>query len=147
MIPSFAPTAGREPRDGIGRFYEVARVATVATIIPSTVDSLATVAIGKDPVAAPMSLTKQGSSRAGHRGHRPTTDIKNPSVVIDTGNEQRVARSILSFEVVRVARVATRLFHQRLIRSHLSFATGHGGYRFLLAPQYLDRRSRAPPQG
>jgi hypothetical protein len=132
---------------GLVRSHEVARVATVATIASSTLELLATVAIAEKPVAPAKISVGQGSSHPGHRGHRQRTYIRNPSVLIGIQNGRRVARSILSFEMARVARVATRLCRQGLNRGHPIFGGGQGGHCLPHTVLHSDRRSRAPPGG
>ena len=112
------------------------RVAPVAPVAPTDArrPSLgATRASAEHAVAPPKSLAAKGRSQRGHRGHLRSMGYRNPV----SSNRGRVARSILCFEIGRVAPVASRLISQWFSRGHLNFAGGPGG------PSTC--RARAPP--
>lgn len=111
----------------------VATVAPVATPHANDPPTVATVANADDVVAPAKSLTRQLTGQCGHRSHRLGKGHRNPVSPI----RERVARRILCFEMVRVARVATRLWLQWFKRGHHDFGAGHGGH--------THYRVRAPP--
>lgn len=109
------------------------KVAPVARVAPASARPPkigATGATAKYRVAPLKSLVTQDRSQRGHpqnKGHGNSL----------SSNRGRVARSILCFEIDRVAPVASHLISQWLSWGHLSFAGGPGG------PSY--NRARAPP--
>ena len=112
------------------------RVAPVAPVAPTEArrpDFGATRASAEHAVAPRNSLVTQDRSQRGHRGHLGSKGYGNPA----SSNRGRVARSILCFEIGRVAPVASRLISQWFSRGHLNFAGGPGG------PSTC--RARAPP--
>jgi hypothetical protein len=112
------------------------KVAPVVQVAPASASHPkigATGATAKYRVAPLKSLVTQGRSQRGHRGHPQGKGHRN-SV---SSNRGRVARSILCFEIDKVAPVASHLISQWVSRGHLSFAGGPGG------PSY--NRARAPP--
>ncbi len=112
------------------------RVAPVAPVAPTAPDRLkfgATGASAEHAVAPRKSLAAQDRSQRGHRGHLWTKGYGTPV----SSNRGRVARSILCFEIGRVAPVASRLISQGFSRGHLGFAGGPGGP--------IKCRARAPP--
>ena len=116
--------------------HDHSRVAPVALVALTAADCLkfgATGASAEHAVAPRNSLATQDRSQRGHRGHLGSKGYGNPV----SSNRGRVARSILCFEIGRVAPVASRLNSQWFSRGHLSFAGGPGG------PSAC--RARAPP--
>jgi len=112
------------------------QVAPVAPVAPSSTRHPKIGATGASAgyAVAPLnSLTTQDRSQRGHRGHLRSKGYGNPA----SSNRGRVARSILCFEIGRVAPVASRLISQGFSRGHLGFAGGPGG------PSAC--RARAPP--
>ena len=112
------------------------KVAPVALVAPAHArhpNFGATRASAEYAVAPRKSLATQGRSQRGHRGHPRSKGHGYPA----SSNRGRVARSILCFEIGKVAPLASPLIAQWLSRGHLSFAGGPGG------PSTC--RARAPP--
>lgn len=117
-------------------FHDRLRVAPVAPVAPTDArrsNSGATGASAEHAVAPSNLLTTRDRSQRGHQGHLRSKGYGNPV----SSNRGRVARSILCFEIGRVAPVASHLISQWFSRGHLSFAGGPGG------PSTC--RARAPP--